>query len=83
MVSVEHVEREGPQAARERRAQRHREREVRIRGRRHRRHADDAALAVRRPPAIRGATITTSWPSASRSCRIVSTAVGTPPSIGK
>jgi hypothetical protein len=34
-------------------------------------------------PAMRGATITASWPSASRPRRMVSTAVGTPPSIGK
>ena len=49
MVSVKHVEVESAQAARERRAERHREREVRVRGRRHGRHADDAALAFRRP----------------------------------
>ena len=49
MVSVEHVEVEGAQAARERRAERHREREVGIRGRRHGGHAEDAG-ARRSPP---------------------------------
>ena len=49
MVGVKHVEVEGAQAARERRAERHREREVGVRGRRHGRHADDAGLAFRRP----------------------------------